>query len=76
MLCIAGFLTLRLFVCVCLSVCVSVNKISKKILNQSTSFLVEAFSVTQGGNHSIFKKKCPGVMVGVGESKFGPNNKR
>ncbi len=51
----AGFLTLRL------SVCVPVNQISKKILNRSTSFLVEAFPVTQGGNHSIFKKIPPGV---------------
>ncbi len=36
---------------VCLSgVCVSVDKISQKVLNQSTSFLVAAFPVTQGRN--------------------------
>ncbi len=44
--------------CVCLSVCVcvSVTKISKKILNRSTSFLAGAFPLIQGGNHSILKK--------------------
>ena len=46
------------FVCQC--VCVSVTKISKKILNRSTSFSVEAFLLTQGGNHSILKKIAPG----------------
>ena len=50
--------------CVCLSVCLSVGKISKKILNGSTSFLLEAFPLIQGGNHSILKKKRPGVRVG------------
>ncbi len=35
-------------VCVCVSVCVSVNKISRKLFNQSTSFLVGAFPLTQG----------------------------
>ncbi len=59
------------FVCVC----VSVTKISQKILNRSTSFLVEAFPVTQGGNHSILEKSPPGVTVGVGV-KFDPNDKR
>ena len=60
------------FVCVsvCLSVCVSVYKISQKIFSRSTSFLVEAFPVTQGGNHSILKKRprgkgggCVGVEI-------------
>ena len=50
--------------CVCLSVrvcvCVSVTKVSKKILNRSTSFLAEAFPLTQGGNHSILKTISPG----------------
>ena len=45
-----GFLTLRL----CVSLCVSVDKISQKVFNQSTSFffffLVGAFPVTQGRN--------------------------
>ena len=40
------------FVCLSECVCVSVSKISQKILNQSTSFLVEAFPLPQGGNHS------------------------
>ncbi len=40
-----------------MSVCVSVNKIFLKILNRSTPFSVEAFPVTQGGNHAILKKK-------------------
>ncbi len=58
MLCMAGFLTLRLSVC--LSVCLSVSKISQKILNRNF-ILVEALPVTQGGNHSILKKKiAPG----------------
>ena len=54
----AGFLTSCLSVCVC--VCVSVTKISKKILTRLTSFLVEAFPLTQGGNRSILKKIAPG----------------
>ncbi len=58
MLCMAGFLTSRL--CVCLSVCVSVNKISKKNIEPINSIFVEAFPVTQGGNHSILKKIAPG----------------
>ncbi len=32
--------------------CLSVDKISQKVLKQSTSFLVGAFPVIQGGNHS------------------------
>ncbi len=28
--------------------------------------MVEAFPLTQGGNHSILKQKPPGVRVGVG----------
>ncbi len=68
------------FVCVsvCLSVCVSVNKIISKNIDRFTSFLVEAFPVTQGGNHSILKKKSPrgkGGWVGGGV-EFGPNDKR
>ena len=64
------------FVCAC----VSVNKIShilsfSHILNLA-SFLVEAFPLTQGGNHSILKKKCPGVRAGVGVPKFVPNDNR
>ena len=63
MLCMPGFLTLRLSVG--LYVCVSVNKISPKILNRSTSFVVDVLPVTQGGNHSILKKNYPGVKVCV-----------
>ncbi len=48
---------------------------SQKILNRSTSF-VEVFPLRQGGNHSILKKNRPGVSVGLGGSKFGPNGKR
>ncbi len=82
----AGFLTLRwiISVCLCLSgVFVSVTKISKKILNRPTSYLVEAFPLTQGGNHSILKKNHPRekgcvrvcvVCVWGGRSKFGPND--
>ncbi len=44
----AGFLTLCLSVCV--SVFVPVDKISLKVINRSTSFLVGAFPVTQGRN--------------------------
>ena len=58
MLCMVGFLTLHL------SVHVSVDKIcQKELLSRSTSFLVEAFLVTHGGNHSILKKEIP--MLGV-----------
>ncbi len=38
------------FAFVRLSVWVSVDYISQKVFNQSTSFLVEAFPVTQGRN--------------------------
>ncbi len=56
MLRMAGFPTLHLSVC--LSVCVSMDKISQNIFNQSTLFLEGAFPVTQGGgNLSILKKK-------------------
>ena len=44
MLCMAGS------VCVCVCVCVYVDKISEKAFNQSTSFLVGAFPVSQGTN--------------------------
>ena len=54
MLRMAGFITLHI------SVCLSVDKISQKVFNQSTLFLVGAFPVTQGGNHSILKKIAPG----------------
>ena len=52
------------------SVCVSINKISQKIL-------VEAFLLTQGGN----KNNRPGLKVcvcvwGGGGLKFGLNDKR
>ncbi len=66
MLRMAGFLTLHL------SVSVSVDKISQKVFNQSTSFLVGAFPVNQGGNHSILKKKSPWGKGGHGRSKFDP----
>ena len=59
-----GFL-LCVCLCVCLSVCPSA-KYLKKILNPSTLILVEAFHVTQGGNHSILKK-TPLGRVGWGE---------
>ncbi len=65
MLCMAGFLTLHLSVCLPVCLCVRLQDISK-ILNRSTPFLVEAFRVTQGGNHSIWKKKRPWVRVSVG----------
>ena len=41
-----GFLAITL--CVCVSVCVSVNNIAQKVFNQSSSYLVEAFPLTQG----------------------------
>ena len=74
MLHISGFLTLRLSVCV--SVCVSVNKVSKKILNQSTSFLVESFPCVPGRKPFDFEKKSPQGKGGGGGSKFGPNDMR
>ncbi len=36
----------RVRMCRCVYVCVSVNKISQKVFNQSTSFLVGAFTLT------------------------------
>ncbi len=69
-----GFLRLSVYV----SVCVSVNKISQKMLNLSTPFLVEAFPVTQGGKPFNFEKKslwCKGGGVCVWRAKFGPNDK-
>ena len=45
-LCWAGFIVMLM--CICVSVCVSVNKISQKLFNQATSFLVGAFPLTQG----------------------------
>ena len=45
-----------------LCVSASVFKICKKILNRSASFLVEAFSLTQGGNHLIWKKITLGLI--------------
>ncbi len=48
---------------------------SPKILNQSTSYLVEAFPLTQGGDH-LSLKNLPGVRVGMESPKFGPNDKR
>ncbi len=63
---------------VCLSV--SVSKISQNILNRSTSFFDAGLliPVTQGGNHSILKKKCLGIRVGVGGGVqiFAANDKR
>ncbi len=58
--------------CICMWVCLSVcplTKYLKKILDRSTSFLVKAFPVTQGGNHLILKKspRGKGVCVGGGE---------
>ncbi len=48
------FASRGLLLCICVSVrvcvCLSVSKISKKISNLLTSFLVEAFLLTQGGN--------------------------
>ncbi len=43
----------------------------QKLSNQSTSFLVGAFPVIQGGNHSILKNH-PGVRVGVGWVEIWP----
>ena len=68
-LCMAGFLILRL------CVCVSVNKISQKVLNRSTLFLVEVFPLTQKGNRLILKKIAPGkgwVCVCGGGGKIWP----
>ncbi len=78
MLCMAGFLTFFTLSLLCVCMCVSVNKISQKILNESTSILAEAFPVTQEGKQSILKKKSPGARVGVfgGGGGFGPNDKR
>ncbi len=45
---VSYFAFVRLCICVC--VCLSVDKISQKVFNQSTSFLVGAFPVTQGRN--------------------------
>ncbi len=36
------------------------------MLNQSASYLVEAFRLSQGGNNSIHKKNRPALSVGVG----------
>ena len=49
-------------VCVCVCVCVrpSVNKISQKVFNQSTLFLVETFPQTQGWSDSILTE------IGIG----------
>ena len=59
--------------CVCLS---GVQDDSKSI--ELINFIfVKAFSLIQGGNHSILKTKCPGVRVDVGGGgvpKFGPND--
>ena len=47
---------LLLCVCRCLGLCVClcsrVNYMSQKLLSRSTSLLLEAFHLTQGGNHS------------------------
>ena len=52
------------------------SKIYKKILKRSTSFLVEAFPLTQGKPFD-FEKNVPGIRVGGGGGfKFGPNDKR
>ncbi len=71
----AGFLTLHLSVC--LSVCVSEDKIFQKVYNQSHSFFVGAVPVTQGVNLSKSPRGMggPGVECGGGSSKFGPNDK-
>ncbi len=55
------FLTLRLSVCLCLCVCVCVcGQNISKLINQSTSFSVGAFPVTQGGSTRFWKKIAPG----------------
>ena len=49
-LCWAGFIAMLMCVSalsLCVSVCVSVNKISQKRFNQSTSFLVGVFPLIQ-----------------------------
>ena len=56
------------FLCVCLSV----FKITQKILNPSTSVLVEAFSLTQGENCSILRKVTAGKGRGGGLKKIWP----
>ena len=68
MFCMAGFLTLRLSVCLSisrLSVC-PLTKYFKNILKRTTSILVEAFRVTQGGKRSILKKKAHRGKGGYG----------
>ncbi len=52
--------SVRVCVCVCLSVCLSVNNIAQKVFNKSTSYLVEAFPLTQGWSDSILRNIAPG----------------
>ena len=78
MLCMAGFLALRLSVsvtCPSVRLCVCEQNISKSI--QPINFIFGAsLPYDSGKNRLDFEKKCPGVRVGVGGSKFGPNDKR
>ncbi len=49
------------FVCVCVCLCVCpLTKYLKKYRTYQLHFFVDAFPVTQGGNHSILKKIAPG----------------
>ncbi len=54
--CMLGFITLHL--CVCL-----LTNISQKISNRLTSFLVEAFPLTQGENDYILKTRGPRTLA-------------
>ncbi len=67
--CMAGFHTLRL------TVCVSMDKIPEKLINQSN-----LFSCDPGRKPFNFKKNCCRVRGGGGwkggGAKFGPNDKR
>ncbi len=62
-------------VCLCLSVCLSVNKISLKRLQPINFILMEFFPMTEGRIIILnFQKNRPGVSVGVGGPTFGGTN--
>ncbi len=63
------------FVFVCLSVCVC--PLPKYLKKYWTNFIFgEGLSSDPGRKPFDFEKNCPGVRVGLGGSKFGPNDKR
>ncbi len=78
MLRMAGFLTLHLSVSVTvyMCVCVSVTKISQKNI-ESIKFIFGGSLPSDPERKPIdFEKNLPGVRVGVGGLKYGPNDKR